>query len=471
MTPRRLLALGCVGAFGGPVLQQAMLLGLSPIDRSVAGALAVVGLLALLAALAAVGDRAAAVIQAVVLVLFVDATFGLRGMAEAAWPVDWHAVLSPMPLLGLLVAGLVVGVQVFVRIAGRPAHILFATFYLASTAATLLSGALSAPSVSASTPSRRPVLLHLVLDSLQAPLAVTPDLTPSPALAEAAQALVADGFHIDALTYTPSHRTKISLGHLFAGYFDRLAGAGYRLEVFHRATPDLCSHPVVARCDTALSRLTRRVARDLLAQADAATATVTTLTMLTRPGSLINDAALVVLGRQAPSLRFVAQPLEAREIVERAMTRAAEAPPGTAILAHVMLPHHPYTLDADCRPVERQSASEWVVEQDTPTIDPLIRQRHFASYAAQMQCALNTVRDAMRAHLPALAQVVVIIHGDHGSRILAREPRSGDEPDPNLNGSMLAVRAPGIIPGLSSAPSRLDERLRAAVDGILDYGN
>ncbi|GEM_PF-2945994 len=465
MTPRRLLALGCVGAFGGPVLQQAMLLGLSPIDRSVAGALVVVGLLALLAAVAAVGDRAAAAIQAVVIALFCDTTFGLRGIAEAIWPVDWHTILSPAALLGLLVAGLVVGVLVFVRIAGRPAHILFATFYLASAAATLLSGTPSAPSASASTPSRRPVLLHLVLDSLQAPLAVTPDLTPSPALAEAAQALVADGFHVDALTYTPSHRTEISLGHLLAGYFDRLAGAGYRLEVFHRATPDLCSHPAVTRCETALSRPTRRVARDLLAEADAATATVATLTMLTRPGSLINDAALTLLGRQAPSLRFVAQPLEAREVVERAMLRAAEAPPGTAILAHVMLPHHPYALDADCRPVERP-VSEWV-EQDTPMTDPVIRQRHFASYAAQMQCALNTVR----AHLPALAQVVVIIHGDHGSRILAREPRSGDEPDPNLNGSMLAVRAPGIIPGLSSAPSRLDERLRAAVDGILDYGN
>jgi hypothetical protein len=187
--------------------------------------------------------------------------------------------------------------------------------------------------------------------------------------------------------------------------------------------------------------------------------------MLTRPGSLLNDALLVALGHRSPSLRFFSQPLEAKEVIERAMARAAAAPPGTAIIAHVMLPHHPFALDGDCRPVERPLA-DWV-QQDNPTPDLVLRQRYFAAYNDQALCALRTVR----SRLDPLDKAIILIHGDHGSRVLAHPPQPEDAPNPNVNGSMLAVRAPGIPAGLSREPALLEDRFRDTLDRVLGHGN
>lgn len=471
MSRRWLLGLACAGALGGPTLQQATLLGLSPTDGPVMGALAVVGALALLVAAVSTGPRAAAAVQAIVLVLFADATLGLRGLAEQSvpdgWtPAGWAPAILPAVVQGPLVAGLVLASLLLDRVVRGHGPALLAAFFLASAAAAAVvpsGGAVVRSSGTSS--SDRPVLLHLVLDSLQAPLDVTADLSPAPALAEAAQTLVDDGFHVDSLVYSPSYQTPLSLGSLFRGYFDRLAAAGYRIEVVHCAYPDLCGHAAVERCDTASLRPNRRAIYDMLEQTDPGIAVVATARVLSRPKSLINDIALLILAHRAPSLRYVVQPREAHDILERVMARAAVAPLGTAIIAHVLLPHPPYALDADCQPVERP-LSDWV-GQETPLADPATRQHHLSAYAAQAQCALRTVRAA----LPALDGVAIIIHGDHGSRILSHDPEPGDPTDPNLNGTMLAVRAPGVVPGLSRAPARLDERLRATWDRLLAQGS
>jgi len=79
----------------------------------------------------------------------------------------------------------------------------------------------------------------------------------------------------------------------------------------------------------------------------------------------------------------------------------------TFAFAHELVPHLPYVLDANCRPVARATTAE--EEADTPA------QR--AAYLAQMTCVdhltLGTVREILRR---SATPPIILILGDHGSR-------------------------------------------------------
>jgi hypothetical protein len=88
----------------------------------------------------------------------------------------------------------------------------------------------------------------------------------------------------------------------------------------------------------------------------------------------------------------------------------------TFVLAHFLLPHMPYFLDASCRALERPI----VVERNTP------EQR--AAYAAQMQCVDRLVLDVVRTLLrDSRPEPVIVLVGDHGSRF--SDPKYFEHPE------------------------------------------
>lgn len=85
----------------------------------------------------------------------------------------------------------------------------------------------------------------------------------------------------------------------------------------------------------------------------------------------------------------------------------AADPAPTFTFAHVLLPHPPFLVDADCRPVARRISE--APEANTA------EQR--VAYLGQMGCVDRLVLDAVRRILRASAVApVVLIVGDHGSR-------------------------------------------------------
>ncbi|MCP4330700.1 MAG: DUF229 domain-containing protein [Alphaproteobacteria bacterium] len=129
---------------------------------------------------------------------------------------------------------------------------------------------------------------------------------------------------------------------------------------------------------------------------------------------------------------------------------------GDAIFAHLMLPHYPYVFRRDCsaRPVH-----EWMARfpGDRPYPESNSNQGRIIRYEAyleQMECLhsmLGTLFDEMRER-NIFDKSVIIIHGDHGSRINLIEPTASHiralSPQDFVDGfsTILAIKAPNISP-------------------------
>ena len=130
-----------------------------------------------------------------------------------------------------------------------------------------------------------------------------------------------------------------------------------------------------------------------------------------------------------------------------------QARPGNVYFAHVLLPHYPYVAGPDCRVVP---PSQWDFRWSA---SPVAERQ--AAYHRQLRCVLRKIDAALTAleASPAGRNAVVVIHGDHGSRITRVEPRADNvghygERDLIAGFSTLfAVRAPGIEGGIDRTPA------------------
>jgi hypothetical protein len=126
------------------------------------------------------------------------------------------------------------------------------------------------------------------------------------------------------------------------------------------------------------------------------------------------------------------------------------APRGAVYFFHMLLPHSPYVYDAACH--IKQDSAEWEDNIDGP---PLINTkenllRRYQKYEQQTQCLTNRLSqffsDLEARHLTQDA--VIIVHGDHGSRILSTSPDIINLPDVgaqdqlNAFATLFALKAP-----------------------------
>jgi len=130
---------------------------------------------------------------------------------------------------------------------------------------------------------------------------------------------------------------------------------------------------------------------------------------------------------------------------------------GTAVFAHLLIPHHTYLYDRECQ--FRTNIDTWLnafsradANTETATINSQeSRQRRYESYFDQLRCLYRVLREFMEdLKASGLFQdATIILHGDHGSRISLRTPNRNSAErlsDADLvdNYSVLyAVRRPG----------------------------
>ncbi len=139
-----------------------------------------------------------------------------------------------------------------------------------------------------------------------------------------------------------------------------------------------------------------------------------------------------------------------------------EAPSGTYFLIHSVLPHFPFVYDRSCR---LAAPSLWTNKEIPPYVSEKpnsVQSRgvRYRRYFEQLRCVYKRLARLIDNidRTPALADAVILIQGDHGSRIIesGRERLESGDASPSdyiaTFSTLMTVRSAGIRPGYSLTP-------------------
>ena len=151
------------------------------------------------------------------------------------------------------------------------------------------------------------------------------------------------------------------------------------------------------------------------------------------------------------------------------------------LFAHLLLPHHPYVFDAKCsiRPAlyRRLDMADPSLPGPAPHTESG-RKKRTSLYLDQLSC-LNRMLDQLLealARSPGANEATVVIHADHGSRIVGLFPYhqfAKDLSETDLRDSysvLFAWRKPGVNPGDLQCPRALAKLLADLQQGKTAQG-
>jgi hypothetical protein len=388
------------------------------------------------------------------------------------------------------IIGLIVGAVARFRNAEAVKLIIaaFATVFLFQLAAGLTASpvpAAHATQTHSATHSSRPPIVHLMLDSYMGLEGMSAEPAFADLRAETAELYRQDGFRIYRDAYSRHMNTANSVPYFLSfgngplanvsqldsrqrparlAYFDRLAGQGYEISVFGADYLDLCTGQPVNDCRQFNYSGLEALDRFPMTKVDRAKAIGTALASMSLVVSAAHDGIALLAWRTN-----IARPMSMRDLRKTSTPKAALslidlknelAHPeyGKVYFAHVLLPHEPYVFDADC---SVQPRSRWHTETDGAS-----RGVRLAGYAAQTRCMhrlLDDLADTLRQS-PAGRKTVMIVQGDHGSRIVETRPTTESPTAAARDFAMsystiFAIRAPGIEPGTIAGRASVDELL------------
>ncbi len=274
-----------------------------------------------------------------------------------------------------------------------------------------------------------------------------------------------------------------------SAYFLHLARLGYRLHVYQPDYVDFCRVPgiVYSSCLNYNGRKAGFVHLPDLGTIERAEFLRNTLFggsgYLRRARELYGRVRRSIGGTALPEwVATGVAPISVLPVFRQLERDLRSASPGEAYFAHLLIPHHPYILDASCRP--RPQIEEWLYNSAPLPPSELVRNtdatraERYRRYFDQIRCSQRLLDGVFRTMEKAgLWQVAtVIIHGDHGSRIMRRLPIERNAPHLGpgdfLDGfsTLFAVRAPGgqggVVPGARSLQHLLGEVFNVPVDDL-----
>jgi hypothetical protein len=217
-------------------------------------------------------------------------------------------------------------------------------------------------------------------------------------------------------------------------YFNRLSQLGYRIRVYQSDYLDLCADRTsVPSCQTYAATSLRPLGPAALPASQKA---------LVVGGMYLNQANLYLVFRDMynRTRRQVADtitlpawdwerdrigPLGSMSVLDSVVSDLSKARGGDFVMAHLMMPHYPYVYDANC---QLRPPQDWLerMNRDAPSgvvNTPDSRATRYGRYFEQAACVQKKLDGLMEAIPPSLRNdAIVIIHGDHGSRIPIVEP-------------------------------------------------
>lgn len=329
-----------------------------------------------------------------------------------------------------------------------------------------------------------PVVLHIVLDELMSSGAVDVTL---PGGAAAHEAMLAfgrtHGFRMFDSVYSQFYFSGLSIPNLMDAeygrraavdelaanivtamdrnrYFSDMASRGYRTAVFQSAVLDFCRPSEVRMCDTFPSYDPGMADESMFDDRTRSIYLWDTLLRAYEPSYVsaigrwfirtvygIDQRELGVLGAAD---RFDVQGFP--RSFDRFTSFVARAPRGSHIFAHFLTPHAPYLLTEACVVSGKFDSGYSLASRFDPSTHDNMRQRYYEGYFKQVQCVMSKLDALMKAiaAVPALSDALIVIHGDHGSRISAGELIEDHTPRDFIDnyGAFFAVREAGLTAGI-----------------------
>lgn len=168
-------------------------------------------------------------------------------------------------------------------------------------------------------------------------------------------------------------------------------------------------------------------------------------------------------------------PIAVLPVFDQLIADVASAPNGTMYLAHLLIPHSPYTVDRGCgirRPL-MQGKRAWSFKPLTGDRRNTERSRTegYGEYFDQVGCSHAKIGELISAmqSTGVFDRSIIIIHGDHGSRIGQFWPKMRNKDKFSKQdyfdgfSTLFAVKAPHIDPGYDSLMLPIERLLRTTL--------
>lgn len=246
-------------------------------------------------------------------------------------------------------------------------------------------------------------------------------------------------------------------------YLQDLIGKGYSVTVFQSDFADFCEGMPEVRCVTYDASSLRPVLATSLASPDRAGLIAYKFLGLSELAKFMagswNASAFALRTRGLSMPTFDPEnagrssSMGSLAAFDDLVAITREARPGDAYFVHILLPHYPYVVRPDCSFLPWR---EWKLRRSETSIGERRR-----AYYDQVRCTMrrvDLVLDSL-SKSPARSNAVVIIHGDHGSRITRVDPEARnigqfDDSDTIAGFSTIfAIKAPGLRPTYIDEPA------------------
>ena len=266
-------------------------------------------------------------------------------------------------------------------------------------------------------------------------------------------------------------------------YLSSLQDAGYRLHFYQSEFAEFCRYSSAASCTRYWSPSLHFV--------DAIPAPAYEKARLIAYKLIVLSGALHVLTNvydhfaHQPAVRALDLPwinlklggysstLSGFAALDRLTNDVASAKSGEVYFAHLLVPHYPYVMSRDCAVLR---PSQW---QFRHAVTPM-KARETAS-SEQLVCLGKQLEELFTAFRRSAAgrDGIIVIHGDHGSRLTRKDPNSANRGRLSARdlmqsySTLFAVSAPGLPAGLDHRPAATPDILHAlhrnrfrSVDGL-----
>jgi hypothetical protein len=324
----------------------------------------------------------------------------------------------------------------------------------------------------------KPSVLHIVLDEMATPAIATNAPRPDHPASTILDDLSARGFKVNDRADSISHNTNRSVSAIAGmttsqdnfnklrnGQFSfevkqndllaKFSDAGYQVRALQYGYLDICRGNPRFDCAT----YTRGFEMNVFAEMnlDAATRLKLALLALHKNFTEENDRGQILLYHAVAEFfgplqdyRFFSTPAVVLKYMDRLANEAATMESGVFSFNHLLLPHFPFVLSADCglKPV-----GYWTF--------PASRDRRhgsdkiYAGYWDQVACVRTRLLDIIDK-ASTNGNLWIVVHGDHGSRISRKTDYETPE---DLHRTFLAIRGPGVVAGRNPEPVRLHDEL------------